>query len=60
MLELTQFKAEFFKALAHPLRIKVLDAFVTDNLGSTNSAPAWERSRAIYPSNWGCSGVGIS
>ncbi len=25
MLELTQFKAEFFKALAHPLRIKVLD-----------------------------------
>ena len=26
MPELTQFKAEFFKALAHPLRIRVLDA----------------------------------
>jgi DNA-binding transcriptional ArsR family regulator len=26
MPELSQFKAEFFKALAHPLRIRVLDA----------------------------------
>jgi DNA-binding transcriptional ArsR family regulator len=26
MLELSQFKAEFFKALAHPLRIRILDA----------------------------------
>ena len=25
MSDLTQFKAEFFKALAHPLRIKILD-----------------------------------
>ena len=25
MPELSQFKAEFFKALAHPLRIKILD-----------------------------------
>ena len=25
MLELSQFKAEFFKALAHPLRIRILD-----------------------------------
>src|SRR5215469_9974892 len=26
MPELSQFKAEFFKALAHPLRIRILDA----------------------------------
>jgi len=26
MPELSQFKAEFFKALSHPLRIKILDA----------------------------------
>ena len=26
MSELSQFKAEFFKALAHPLRIRILDA----------------------------------
>ena len=26
MPDLSQFKAEFFKALAHPLRIKILDA----------------------------------
>jgi DNA-binding transcriptional ArsR family regulator len=25
LLELSQFKAEFFKALAHPLRIRILD-----------------------------------
>jgi len=25
MPELSQFKAEFFKALAHPLRIRILD-----------------------------------
>ena len=25
MAELSQFKAEFFKALAHPLRIRILD-----------------------------------
>ena len=33
MLELTQFKAEFFKALAHPLRIKVLDALRAGQFG---------------------------
>ena len=26
MPELSQFKAEFFKALSHPLRIRILDA----------------------------------
>jgi DNA-binding transcriptional ArsR family regulator len=29
MPELTEFKAEFFKALAHPLRIRILDSLRT-------------------------------
>jgi DNA-binding transcriptional ArsR family regulator len=33
MPELTQFKAEFFKALAHPLRIRVLDALRRGEVG---------------------------
>jgi DNA-binding transcriptional ArsR family regulator len=33
MPELSQFKAEFFKALAHPLRIRILDALRTGEIG---------------------------
>jgi DNA-binding transcriptional ArsR family regulator len=33
MAELGRFKAEFFKALAHPLRIAVLDALRNGELG---------------------------
>ncbi len=33
MPELTQFKAEFFKALAHPLRIKILDTLRNGECG---------------------------
>jgi DNA-binding transcriptional ArsR family regulator len=33
MPELAQFKAEFFKALGHPLRIRVLDALRRGELG---------------------------
>ncbi len=33
MAELTQFKAEFFKALAHPLRIKILDSLRSGECG---------------------------
>jgi ArsR family transcriptional regulator len=33
MPELTQFKAEFFKALAHPLRIKILDSLRNGECG---------------------------
>jgi DNA-binding transcriptional ArsR family regulator len=33
MAELSQFKAEFFKALAHPLRIRILDAIRETELG---------------------------
>jgi ArsR family transcriptional regulator len=33
MPELSQFKAEFFKALAHPLRIRILDALRRGELG---------------------------
>jgi len=33
MSELSQFKAEFFKALAHPLRIRILDALRDGELG---------------------------
>ena len=33
MPELSQFKAEFFKALAHPLRIKILDALRAGEYG---------------------------
>ncbi len=33
MPELTQFRAEFFKALAHPLRIKILDSLRTGECG---------------------------
>lgn len=33
MPELAQFKAEFFKALGHPLRIRVLDALRGGELG---------------------------
>ena len=33
MPELTQFKAEFFKALGHPLRIRVLDALRSGEIG---------------------------
>jgi DNA-binding transcriptional ArsR family regulator len=33
MTELGRFKAEFFKALAHPLRIAVLDALRNGELG---------------------------
>jgi DNA-binding transcriptional ArsR family regulator len=35
MTELGRFKAEFFKALAHPLRIAVLDALRNGELGVT-------------------------
>lgn len=31
--QLSQFKAEFFKALAHPLRIKILDALRAGEVG---------------------------
>ncbi len=33
MSEITQFKAEFFKALAHPLRIRILDALRAGEVG---------------------------
>ena len=33
MTETSRFKAEFFKALAHPLRIRVLDELRTGELG---------------------------
>jgi ArsR family transcriptional regulator len=33
MPELSQFKAEFFKALAHPLRIRILDALRHGEVG---------------------------
>jgi DNA-binding transcriptional ArsR family regulator len=33
MLELNQFKAEFFKALAHPLRIRILDSLRHGEVG---------------------------
>jgi DNA-binding transcriptional ArsR family regulator len=33
MSELSQFKAEFFKALAHPLRIRILDALRDGEMG---------------------------
>jgi ArsR family transcriptional regulator len=33
MPDLSQFKAEFFKALAHPLRIKILDALRDGEFG---------------------------
>ncbi len=33
MSELSQFKAEFFKALAHPLRIRILDALRAGEIG---------------------------
>ena len=33
MPELSQFKAEFFKALAHPLRIKIIDALRGGEIG---------------------------
>ena len=33
MSELSQFKAEFFKALAHPLRIRILDSLREGELG---------------------------
>jgi DNA-binding transcriptional ArsR family regulator len=31
--ELSQFKSEFFKALAHPLRIRILDALRDEEVG---------------------------
>src|ERR1039458_6164954 len=33
MPELSQFKAEFFKALAHPLRIRILDSLREGEMG---------------------------
>ncbi len=33
MTELSQFKAEFFKALAHPLRIRILDELRKGEIG---------------------------
>jgi DNA-binding transcriptional ArsR family regulator len=33
MLELSQFKAEFFKALSHPLRIRILDELRRGEVG---------------------------
>ena len=33
MSEISQFKAEFFKALAHPLRIRILDTLREGELG---------------------------
>ncbi len=33
MSEISQFKAEFFKALAHPLRIRILDALRAGEVG---------------------------
>ena len=32
-MEICQFKAEFFKALAHPLRIRILDALRAGEVG---------------------------
>src|SRR4051812_9712771 len=32
-LEMQQFKAEFFKALAHPLRIKILEVLANGEMG---------------------------
>lgn len=33
MSEISQFKAEFFKALAHPLRVRILDALRAGEVG---------------------------
>lgn len=33
MAELSQFRAEFFKALSHPLRIKILDSLRNGEIG---------------------------
>ncbi len=33
MSELSQFKAEFFKALAHPMRVRILDSLRNGELG---------------------------
>jgi ArsR family transcriptional regulator len=33
VLQLSQFKAEFFKALAHPLRIRIIDALRSGEIG---------------------------
>jgi ArsR family transcriptional regulator len=33
MPQLSQFKAEFFKALAHPLRIRIIDALRAGEIG---------------------------
>ena len=33
MSEMAQFKSEFFKALAHPLRIRILDALCAGEVG---------------------------
>jgi ArsR family transcriptional regulator len=33
MIEISQFKAEFFKALAHPLRIRILDQLRKGEVG---------------------------
>ena len=33
MTDLSQFKSEFFKALAHPLRIRILDALRSGEVG---------------------------
>lgn len=33
MPEISQFKAEFFKALAHPLRVRILDALRAGEVG---------------------------
>ena len=32
-LEMQQFKAEFFKALSHPLRIKILEVLAEGEMG---------------------------
>jgi DNA-binding transcriptional ArsR family regulator len=39
MPELSQLKAEFFKALAHPLRVRILDALRDGEVAVTELSP---------------------
>ena len=48
-------KAEFFKTLGHPARIRILELLVTGDKSVAELCPRWGWRPRISPSSWVCS-----
>ena len=51
---LYKLKAEFFKTLGHPARIRILELLVVRDSRSLSCCPRSGWSRRTCPSSWGC------